>query len=204
MRTLVLIDFDGTITTKDSFRAFIRFRFKGLNYACFLLRIAPSILLYYSGLIREKKLKEILLGKAAKGRTEAELHQLGKEFIGYLDKEKVIKPEFMRILQQHQREGAELVVVSASPDLWIKPFAEMHGLQYLCTRLEFDQLRVFTGRISGNNCKGAEKKRRILEQYIPHDFGKIIAYGDSEGDREMMELATERHWVGQKKQTIRQ
>ena len=56
------------------------------------------------------------------------------------------------------------------------------------TKLEIKN-GVITGKISGKNCHGYEKARRILEAYDLEKFDYIYAYGDSVGDREMLGLA---------------
>ncbi|HEU5146872.1 MAG TPA: haloacid dehalogenase-like hydrolase, partial [Chryseosolibacter sp.] len=51
-----------------------------------------------------------------------------------------------------------------------------------------------TGKILGRNCYGDEKVCRIKEEFDLPSFERIIAYGDSSGDREMLQLANESHY----------
>jgi phosphoserine phosphatase len=51
-----------------------------------------------------------------------------------------------------------------------------------------------TGRFLTRNCSGKEKVRRIEEQYDVKSFGYIYAYGDTPGDKAMLDLANERYY----------
>jgi phosphoserine phosphatase len=48
---------------------------------------------------------------------------------------------------------------------------------------------VLTGRFSTPNCYGQEKKRRFLEKYPDRDRYILYVYGDSNGDKELLEMA---------------
>ena len=49
--------------------------------------------------------------------------------------------------------------------------------------------KTLTGFLASKNCYGPEKVLRIKKQINLTDYDNIIAYGDSQGDREMFELA---------------
>jgi phosphoserine phosphatase len=63
----------------------------------------------------------------------------------------------------------------------------------IATKLEMKDGRV-TGRFLTRNCSGEEKVRRIEEQYDVKSFGYIYAYGDTPGDKAMLDLANERYY----------
>ena len=48
------------------------------------------------------------------------------------------------------------------------------------------------------NCKGEEKVRRIRQEFGDISGLYVTAYGDSEGDRPMLDLADRAVWVGRK------
>ena len=58
MSKLALFDFDGTITTKDSFVEFIKFKHGFLGFAVGFLLMSPVILLYKTKLIPNWKAKQ--------------------------------------------------------------------------------------------------------------------------------------------------
>jgi phosphatidylglycerophosphatase C len=47
-----------------------------------------------------------------------------------------------------------------------------------------------TGRLEGRNCRGPEKVRRLKEAF-GDSFALSAAYGDTDGDKEMLEAADE-------------
>jgi phosphatidylglycerophosphatase C len=58
----------------------------------------------------------------------------------------------------------------------------------LATSLEIGDDGHLTGGLEGANVRGAEKVRR-LGQWLGHDTCELWAYGDSEGDRELLAAA---------------
>jgi len=73
----------------------------------------------------------------------------------------------------------------------VAPIARALGADLLIgTRLAFDAEDRATGALDGANCRGPEKVRRLREA-----FGEAVrleaAYGDTDGDREMLALAEE-------------
>ena len=85
------------------------------------------------------------------------------------------------------------MLVSASLDVYLGPWCERHGVDYICTRLEERGGRL-TGRYIQGDCSGAEKVRRILQRYQLTRYALVYAYGDSAEDREMLELAHKKYY----------
>src|SRR5205823_895534 len=91
----------------------------------------------------------------------------------------------------HQREGHEIVIVSASLDVYLNEVARLLDVEHaLCTSLERDEGGLCTGRMLGGNCRGPEKAKRLrahLDDAL--DDVELWAYGNSGGDDEMLALA---------------
>jgi len=85
------------------------------------------------------------------------------------------------------------VVVSGSLDVYLGPWCERHGMEYICTTLE-ERGGWLTGRYVHGDCSGAEKVRRILQRYQLARYPLVYAYGDSAEDREMLELAHKKYY----------
>ncbi len=81
-------------------------------------------------------------------------------------------------------------IVSASLDIWVKPFAEKFKMNLIATKAEFKN-EVFTGNFVGKNCNGPEKVNRIKEEISGKKFDKAIAFGDTSGDQQMLDWANE-------------
>ena len=107
--------------------------------------------------------------------------------------DKITRRSAMQKISWHKKQGDTVVIVSASPKCWLEPWCAKNSLALLATKLEIKN-GVITGKISGRNCYGDEKVRRISEAYDLEKFDYIYAYGDSIGDREMLGLANHKFY----------
>lgn len=189
---LALFDFDGTVTAKDSMADFIQFAVGKPAYFLTLLKLSPMLSAYALKIIPNHVAKERLLAAFFKGWKANSFHQIADE---YAERkiERIVRPRAMEAIHRHQAEGDKVVIVTASAEAWLKKWCERHGLDLIATQLEVRDGRL-TGRFATKNCYGMEKVNRIKERYNLSDFSCIHAYGDSRGDREMLEIATVRHY----------
>ena len=194
MKSIAFFDFDGTISRSDSFPAFITYTKGYTNFIWASLRFIPLLIL--SKLLNgdQGEIKEKWLEYHYKGTNKERLNQWAENFNQYLHESGSLRNEMLQTIRNLQKENIECVIVSASPDIWIDSISRSLKMDYICTELEFKD-GIFTGKFSRPNCKGIEKKNRIIEKYVLSDYSRIIVYGDSSGDNEMMELATEKHWI---------
>ena len=189
-KTLVLFDFDGTLTKRDTFPQFIFFSkgyFKGL--LGFII-YSPVIFLFLIKIVSGAKLKEKLVSFYFKGEKEEELKQKGTRFIEKLIQSDSLDKNTFEKLEMHLAQNDKVCIVSASLDIWIESFCKKFNLDYLCTELQFEN-GTYTGNLKTPNCNNAEKAIRIKQKYNLADYSKIIAYGNSKGDKAMFDLATE-------------
>ncbi|HAD13191.1 MAG TPA: hypothetical protein DCF33_12240 [Saprospirales bacterium] len=193
---LHLCDFDGTLTRGDTLLHFLWFALNPVS------RIKVALLtpfrfagLFFTGSWSNDKAKEQLLSLCFKGKTQQEMETLGKAFCTNV-LPGLIRSSLLDTLRQARRRQQRVVIVSASLDIWIKPFCEQEGFEWLCTVLEYKKIGAheapqFTGYFDLPNCNRAEKARRIQGAYSLSDFRHIIAYGNSKGDEAMFALAHE-------------
>lgn len=197
-RILHLCDFDGTLTRGDTLLHFLWFATGPLVW----LRSTVQVPLYFawlwvSGKWSKDRAKETLLAIFLKGRTQPELEAIGLVFSEQQLPALLRRDLFTQLLNSVQR-GEQVVVVSASLDIWLNPFCQRHGFELLCTELEFEkngaspeEMARFTGRFAVPNCNREEKARRVRAAYPLEQFDLIIAYGNSRGDEAMFALAQE-------------
>jgi phosphatidylglycerophosphatase C len=184
---LVAFDFDGTITTRDSFTAFLKWRAGPLRYALGLLRLSPGVLAYLVHRDRGR-IKAQAVGEFLRGVPRADLEGEARTF-AELQGPKLLRPDALAAWRRWRAEGARLVIVSASPDLLVAPFAEKLGADRLiATELAYDARGRVNGTFAGPNCRGPEKIARLKQAFGP-DVALKAAYGDTSGDREMLEMA---------------
>lgn len=186
-RPLVAFDFDGTLTWKDSFMAFLRWRAGARRYAAGMARLAPSAFAYLGHRDRER-LKMRAVREFLAGVSRAELEADAQRFASERAR-RLFRPDAIQVWKRWQGQGARLVIVTASPETIIAPFARGLGAERLIgTRLAFDEHDRVNGDFIGHNCRGAEKVVRLREAY-GDDMALEAAYGDTDGDREMLAVA---------------
>jgi phosphatidylglycerophosphatase C len=191
-QVIAAFDFDGTLTTKDSLRPFVRQVAGPIRLASGLLRSAPWLAAASAGMLDRGSAKARFLRTTIGGRTRSELEAAARRFVAR-QLPKMIRPEMVARVQEHRRRGHRLVLASASPDLYLVPWATNQGFDaVLATELEFVNER-FSGRLATPNCWGKEKARRLEEWLSNRQPSLLYAYGDSRGDRYMLALA-DRRW----------
>ncbi len=193
-KTLVLFDFDGTITVGDSYLQFIIFSVGIPRFIWGILLTSPYILLYTIKLLSNAEAKQRVTKNFFQGWDEKIFHDKSKQFVeqrldGMLRKEMVEK------IIAHKNSGHDIYVVSASFEEYLQYWTDKMGIQLIGTRLETLQGKL-TGHFKTLNCHGPQKVLRIQGKIDLSQYAKIIAYGDSKGDREMLGLAQEKYYKG--------
>jgi HAD superfamily hydrolase (TIGR01490 family) len=184
---IAFFDFDGTITNRDSFLDFVRFLVGTPRFLLGMATAIPYLFTYSLGRISHEELKNRVYSRFFKGRSRAELERAARVY-SKRKLPRLLRPAALQKIHWHQQQGHRVVVVSASADLWLQPFADRYRLELIATRLEVRNGRL-SGRMLGPNCKGPQKVIRIREKYNLDRYEKVYAYGDSRGDREMLQLA---------------
>lgn len=192
MKKLALFDFDGTITTADTFVEFIRFNKSFLRFAIGFLLLSPVIIAFKLKLYPNWKAKELVITYFFKGTPLSDFEKMCHHF--YTNKLKtLIRPKALEEIAKHHAAGYDVCIVSASPELWIKDWAEEQNVKLIGTKLEVKNNQI-TGKIAGNNCYGFEKECRVKAAYDLPTYDVIEAYGDSSGDKELLALAHSAHF----------
>lgn len=185
---LVAFDFDGTLTVEDSFMAFLRWRAGPLKYAMGMVRLAPAAIAYLFHRNRAV-IKAAAVRVFLKGVPRRELEIDAKAFAEHIAPH-LFRPDALATWRRWQSKGARPVIVTASPELLVAPFARGLGANTLIgTELTFDDDDRVTGAL-GPNCRGAEKVRR-LRAIFGDDMQLAAAYGDTAGDHDMLRMADE-------------
>lgn len=190
-RPVAAFDLDGTLTDGGSVFKWLRALCgDGPAYAAALRLAAPlargAVL---SGPAADGA-KERLFVALLAGRDARDVAERSGEF-GLAHLAAHARAEVVARLNAHAARGDDVVIVSASPELYSSQIAEALGVHaVLATRLAVDASGRLTGRYDGANCRGAEKLRRVLEwRDARPDPGPLYAYGNSRGDRRLLAAA---------------
>ena len=182
-------DFDGTLTRRDTLLPFLLHTLGAGAVARHALVLSPTLAGYALGLIANGVAKERVLVRCLAGVRLDELQQEAERFVAYV-LPGLLRHEAMQRLDWHKRQGHRCVVISASLDIYVRTWAERAGFdEVIATHLETREDGRITGKLSGGNCFGIEKTRRLEALLGARDGYTLYAYGDSRGDRELLALA---------------
>lgn len=186
---VVAFDFDGTLTTKDSYTAFLKWRTSPVGWIAGGLKLVPAALAYLvhrdRGRIKAAATKVFLAG-VSRERLEADARRFAE-----LYSRSLLRPDAVIAWKRWRKERVRLVIVTASPEIVVAPFARGLGAHDLLgTHLAFDERGRATGAFASPNCRSGEKVVRLREAFGP-DLRVRAAYGDTSGDAEMLAIAEE-------------
>lgn len=198
---VVAFDVDGTLTTGDCVVPFLTLVAGRDRLVAGMARRGLTSL---GALMRRDRdrLKAIAARAVFAGRAAAQVDGLGRSFAARIEATR-LRPDTLARLRWHQDQGHEIVLVSASFAAYLRPLAERlaagHApIHVLATELEVRDGRC-TGELLGANCRGAEKRRRLLDWLTTAHGGRdrveLWAYGDSDGDRELLAEADRAVWA---------
>ena len=186
---LALFDFDGTITTRETFRDFMHLAVAPHRLAWGRVVLAPWILGYRLGLVSGTTVRAAIVRFGFRGMPLAAVEARGREF-AHSALPSLIRTQALERIHWHQSQGDTVVVVSGAFDVYLRPWCELHQLGLLCSSLEHDD-GVLTGRYSGPQCVNAEKVRRVKATHDLSRYQRIYAYGDTREDFDLLALAHE-------------
>lgn len=189
---IVVFDFDGTITTADTFALFLRYYVGTARWLWNLFLLTPVFLAYVLHIVNRNYVKARVISRFFSGHSvddvNASASRFAKDVIPGLIRPKAA--EALETAKTREKSGFEsLYICSASIGPYLRAYFEPLGVpKILATELEVHE-GVCTGRIAGWNVWGEGKVRRILAEFEPRTVKILEAYGDSRGDRELLNAA---------------
>jgi phosphatidylglycerophosphatase C len=181
-RRLAVFDLDGTLTRHDSFLPFAA----GLLWRCpgrwwRLPALLAPLAGYFFGRLDRGDLKgavlHLLFGGLPRARVDTWARTHARRVVA-----SGLHNDGVRAWRAHQAAGDELVLLSASPDLYVPYIGSGLGAaQVHCTPVRWQGDRL-DGRLAGPNHRGSHKSR-VLEALRARRPGvTVIAYGNSPSD----------------------
>ena len=188
-------DFDGTLTDSDTLIGFIAYTKGTVRFVAGFLLYSPLLVAMKLGFVPNYKVKQRVFAHFFKGMRLTDFDALCRSFAEH--RRHILRPQAIQAVNQALADGAEVLIVSASIDNWVKCFVPYFGVndedrQYITvlgTQVETDTDGLLTGRFTTKNCYGAEKVRRIEAHCGDRTTYELTAYGDSRGDKEMLAYA---------------
>lgn len=191
-KSLALFDFDGTITNRDTFIEFIKFTHGSLKFWTGMIVLSPMLSLYVVKLIKNERAKTIMFSYFFNGWEYQKWKKAGDDFCK-LKLPSMLRKEALSKIKEHQKEGHRIILITASIKEWVSPWCQTLGIEIISTEIEVEN-NIITGKLSTPNCYGPEKVNRLKKLLSIEDYPSIYAYGDSNGDREMLAIAQHPHF----------
>ncbi|AYO53845.1 HAD-IB family hydrolase [Acinetobacter wuhouensis] len=193
-KNLALFDFDGTLCKKDSFTGFIFYALSKRHIVKQGIKILPWIQAYYLNIYPAHAMRIKLFKSMFKDANAAEILDLTEDYCSRLIEQ--LDPSLYQRLIDHQNQGDDVVLVSASVDIYLEVMCQILKIDLICTETEIIN-GIFTGDYSTPDCSSEQKRIRILEKYELDQYENIYAYGNSIEDNEMLSLADFKYMVGE-------
>lgn len=186
---VAVFDFDHTLTDRDSLLPFLLSVQGKWKTFCLLILLTPSFISYLMGSLSRQEIKERILFRFIGGMSFNEIERLGTEY-AHNQLDQYLKPEAVKRLSWHQSLGHRCLLVSASLEFYLIPWAKRRGFEaVLGSRLQISPEGKVTGELIGLNCWGLEKEQRLMSYLGQKKPRQLYVYGDSRGDREILALA---------------
>jgi len=184
---IVAFDFDGTLTIRDSFTAFLRWRAGPVRHALGMAALAPAALRYLIDRDRGR-IKAAAARTFLAGLPQEELQAQAEAFAADRSAS-LFRPDALATWAEWRDRGALMVIVTASPTHVVRPFARrLQADELIGTEFAFDARQRLTGGFATPNCRGQQKVARLEARFGP-GVRLAAAYGDTGGDREMLAIA---------------
>ena len=195
-KKLYCFDFDGTLTTSDTLLEFIKYAKGRGRFLMVFLMYSPLLVLMKLHLYPNWKAKQQIFAHLFAGMRIEKFDALCHDFAE--ESQHLLRPKGITLVHEALVAGAQVFIVSASIDNWVRPFFDIRnlkGVQVLGTQIEVEDGKL-TGNFKSNNCYGKEKVHRIAEALKSFERSEyeIEAFGDSRGDKEMLAFADKGHF----------
>jgi phosphatidylglycerophosphatase C len=150
-----------------------------------MLSLCWTVFLFVLRLRDHGQVKSAFIRSTLRGQPRAKVEAWTAKFVPAVLATGVFKDALSRI-EQHRKEGARLVLMSASTDLYVPAFGAALGFdEVICTGVRWDGDSL-DGHLTTPNRRGAEKTRcfeRIRQGFT------TAAYGNAGSDLDHMRLA---------------
>ena len=189
-RWVAVFDLDGTLTWRDTHVQFLMTYLRRHPWRLFGLWRLPFAL--FSFLVRHGDrgvLKSRLIRMVMGGGARAAIDSCADSFANSLQSRHRLRPAALEALEAHRAAGDHLVLLSASPDLYVPRIGRFLGFERtLCTEIQWQGDRL-DGALKTANRRGAEKSRCLTWLRTQYPDLPIVAYGNSASDLDHLRQA---------------
>jgi len=186
---LAVFDLDGTITRRDTLGQYVcgylarhPWRYPGLP------RVLPALLRFGLGLADHGELKAAFIRSTLRGCSRSQIDAWNATFVPALLARGVFANAIERVTA-HAQAGDRLVLMSASPDLYVPAIARALGFaESVCTGVRWNGDRL-DGALTTPNRRGEAKLHCLQALRLAHPGLKTVAYGNAGSDLPHLRVA---------------
>jgi phosphatidylglycerophosphatase C len=191
---LVVFDLDGTISRHDTLLAYLTgFLRRNPTRWPRIFMCGAAVLQFVAGFTDRGALKSALMKAVLGGCTRTKIDAWTGPYVSGLLKNGVFA-DALTAVAQHRVKRDILVLMSASPDLYVPEIARRLGFaESICTGVRWQGER-FDGELTTPNRQGAEKALCFAALRLRFPGMKTVAYANSASDFAHLQLADEA-WV---------
>src|SRR5260221_8059860 len=184
---VAVFDLDGTLTWRDTLLPFLTgYALRHPSRLKTLWRLPLAIAGYLGspdrGLLKSRAIRAVM-GGARRSTVET----WTEAFVGSLQRRRVFRPAALAAVEAHRAAGDHLVLLSASPDLYVPAIGRLLGFERtLCSEVEWRHDASAEDRLDGAlrtlNRRDEEKSRCLAWLRTQYPKLPVVAYGNSRSD----------------------
>lgn len=179
---IALFDLDGTLTWRDTLWPFLLGFIRRRPYRAIGLWRLPLALARYWQDRDRGALKSSVIRMLMRGESRSVLDAWAQSFVVELKLKHRFRPLALAVVEVHRAAGDHLVLLSASPDLYVPRIGQLLGFERtVCTEIEWQGERL-DGRLKTPNRRGEEKSHCLASLRAHYPDSPVIAYGNSVSD----------------------
>jgi phosphatidylglycerophosphatase C len=181
--SVALFDLDGTLTWRDTLVPFLAgYVARHPSRVLRLWRLLPAVVSYLAMKRDRGELKSRIIRAVMGSDARALIDAWADTFVGRSRAAGRFRPAALAALEAHRAAGDHLVLLSASPDLYVPRIGRLLRFERtLCTEVAWDGERL-DGRLKTPNRRGEEKSRCLAWLRMQYPDLRVVAYGNSASD----------------------
>ena len=188
MNKILFIDLDGTLTLKDTYTKFVLQNIKLSTVIANFATLANMYMKHLLKKINDDDVKKITFSMFFTG------YEKDKKIDNFL-KGISWNPLVLAQVQEHRDKGYKVIIVTASPDVYVKHICKYLGYDGFISTKTVDDGKYLTGALDGEVCNFEQKPKRIIEFLGTQMPEHTIAYGNSSGDFAMLGFCDKSYFV---------
>jgi phosphatidylglycerophosphatase C len=187
---VAIFDLDGTLTWRDTLVSFLAGYLKRHPTRCVRLWRLPLAFAAYLCVARDRgALKSAVIRIVMGGDPRARIDAWADAFVAALTVRGTFRPAALAVLEEHRAAGDHLILLSASPDLYVPRIGRLLGFERtLCTEIRW-RADILDGALATANRRGEEKSSCLAWLRTQYPGLPVVAYGNSASDLPHLKLA---------------